>query len=317
VPKFTTGATKYDQTQYIGRLRAVLEAIDPRTLLIDDAELQRCQRLLLSFKESGDQLAEGVTDADMWSAQNTVNAIIHKASGDKMFAPGRMSAFVLLNIPIAIGMIVHGPSGIGAAMFWQWSNQSANAMVNHVNRGAKEVDMVSLMQSYALAVGAACSIAYGSGKMMKRVPGLARLGPFIPFLAVAFAGSCNVAFTRMGEITNGVEIRSHDGELLGKSKVAGKLAVAQTVGSRCLFLPVFPLLMPPTIMSVLKMAPGPAKIAVEVTTIALCMGLALPAALALLPQRMEIPAANLEPEFQQLRDGAGNAITHVYADKGL
>ena len=33
------------------------------------------------------------------------------------------------------------------------------------------------------------------------------LGPFVPYLATATAGTCNVSFTRMDEIQNGVVVR--------------------------------------------------------------------------------------------------------------
>ena len=61
---------------------------------------------------------------------------------------------------------------------------------------------------------------------MKRFPGLAKLGLLVPYLAVAIAGSCNVAFTRMDEITNGVAVSLRDGAVVGTSILAG-----QQVGS--------------------------------------------------------------------------------------
>ena len=71
-----------------------------------------------------------------------------------------------------------------------------------------EVEMTSIRQSYGLAVLASCTIAIGSGKLMKLYPRLTALGPFVPYVAVVAAGSCNVAFTRMDEMTNGVTVTS-------------------------------------------------------------------------------------------------------------
>ena len=66
------------------------------------------------------------TDAEnleFWEAKKIVDAIIHPATGEVMFWPGRMSAFVPVNCPIAAGMLLHGPTGPLAAAFWQWMNQ--------------------------------------------------------------------------------------------------------------------------------------------------------------------------------------------------
>jgi len=72
-----------------------------------------------------------------------------------------------MNVPTAAGMLLHGPTSVGAGLFWQWANQSYNVVNNYTNRGGKDVDMSSLLQSYGLAVFASCGLAIGSGKMMK------------------------------------------------------------------------------------------------------------------------------------------------------
>ena len=105
------------------------------TLFTSDAELERCQTLLRQF-EAGtvdlcvfrtvifkqhvwrgktsslnstllyqnvwSQLPEGTTDEMLWEAKKIVDAIIHPATGEPMFLPGRMSAFVPMNVPIAM-----------------------------------------------------------------------------------------------------------------------------------------------------------------------------------------------------------------------
>lgn len=98
---------------------------------------------------------------------------------------------------------------------------------------------------------------------MKAYPRLNALGSFVPYVAVVTAGSCNVAFTRMDEIRNGVAVPSlleglgmgtdlgccqvvdGEGNERGLSVTAGKLAVFKTVTTRSMFLPIFPLLIPP------------------------------------------------------------------------
>merc|ERR1712217_800112 len=84
-------------------------------------------------------------------------------------------------------------------VFTQWLNQTYNVLNNYVNRAGAQVDWSGLLTSYGLAVTASCSIALGAGKLMKAVPSLQVMGPFVPYLAVISAGSANLSFTRMDE----------------------------------------------------------------------------------------------------------------------
>ena len=92
-PKFTTDGDYYDQTQFEGRLRGILEKIDPRTLLLGEEELTKSQELLDKFEKAG-CLPVGVTDEDMWEAKRKVEACIHPVTKERMFVLGRMSAYL-------------------------------------------------------------------------------------------------------------------------------------------------------------------------------------------------------------------------------
>lgn len=323
VPPFDPNGTRYDSTTYAGRLRNILSAINPATLLLSDDEVAASQARLRAFKENGNVLMPGVTDADMWEAQQQVAAVIHPATG-KPISPtiGRMSAFLFPNCITATGMLMHGPTSVGAGVFWQWVNQSYNCANNYANRGSADVDMTALAQSYGLAVGAACSIALGAGAIVKRVPALRNAGLLVPYVATVVAGGSNVAFTRMNEMTDGIAVYDADGDELGVSIVAGRSAVFNTVLTRSAFLPVFPLLFPPMIVSAAKKAKWiragtPAAVMFEVCTIMLFMGIGLPAALALQPQKMNLNVADLEEQFQGVDPKTGLPRTVVFANKGL
>ena len=171
VPSFELGGSRYDTTQYMGRVQQILEQIDPRTMFISDEEVKRCQKLLQKFEAQG-KLPEGVDDEMMWEAQKNVKAVIHGPTGEKMFLPGRMSAFVPMNVPTCAGMLIHGPTSTAATVFWQWANQTYNIVNNYVNRVGPEVDTTGLLRSYVLAVTASVGIALAAGVFMKRRPGL-------------------------------------------------------------------------------------------------------------------------------------------------
>merc|ERR1711862_76119 len=131
------------------------------------------------------------------------------------------------------------------------------------------------------------------------------------------AGSCNVGFTRMDEwYGRGICVFSPEGKELGMSLKAGQQAVVSTILTRSCCSPIPILLVPPVIMQMLPVT-GTVAMITELGVIISCLAVALPCALAILPQDMELDVASLEPEFQNLKDASGKAITRVVANKGL
>ena len=154
-PKFVLGGNQYDQTTFQGRLTHIQELIDMRTLFITDEEVAAAQALLAQYKKLGAN-PDGVSDEQLWDAQRKVNAVVHAPTGEKMNIFGRMSMFVPANVPIAAGLLMS--KSTPAVLFWQWWNQTYNVFNNYVNRAGPTVEMVPLLQSYALAVTSACGI---------------------------------------------------------------------------------------------------------------------------------------------------------------
>lgn len=320
VPSFTMDSPKYDQSTFYGRLMGMIEYIDPRGLLLGSEDIKKAQKLLEEFKKTG-KIPDGASDASMWEARKIVEVSIHPVTGEELIKVGRMSAFVPMNVPLCAFMLM--ASGTQQIVFTQWLNQTYNMVNNYVNRAGATVDWGSLLQSYALAVGASCSIAVGSGKLIAAVPALQVFGPFVPYLAVISAGSANVSFTRMEEWRGkGVSVVSEEGTDLGLSLAAGQMGVLQTVLSRSCFLPIAPMVLPVIAMKVIGasvpvLTAGALGVVTELTLITVCISSMLPCALALLPQKMEIPVSKLEDQFQNLKDSKGQPITKVFANKGL
>ena len=224
-----------------------------RNIFITDEQVKSAQALLAGYKSKG-AAPKGASDADLWRAQRVVGAVIHGPTGETMPLIGRMSMFVPVNVPIAAGLIMS--QSVAASVFWQWLNQTYNVVNNYVNRAGPTVEMGPLVQSYVLAVGSACGIAIGAKSLLKAVPALQAFGLFVPYLAVITAGTCNVGFTRMDEIRNGIDVSDADGNVLGRSVAAGKIAVFKTVTTRSCFLPIFPLVIPPLTMKALGAVAG-------------------------------------------------------------
>lgn len=320
VPPFDLRRPYFDEATYAGRLRNVLDVVDARLLLVSDEELGRSQQLLRDFERGA--RGEEVSDSDLWRARRVVEAIIHPVTGEKMFLFGRMSAFVLVNMPTAVGMLIHGPTSTGAAVFWQWVNQSNNVVCNYVNRSGATVDWRGLLQSYALATTVSCGLALSAGRLMERNPRLKRFGVVVPYFAVISASSANMFFSRMQEWTRGVPVFDEEGVERGLSARAGLEGVVRTVTTRSWIIPMPLLILPPILMQALRSLPSIAcrkglLLASELTAIAVCLQVALPLVLAMQPARMQLRADSLEPEFHGLLDSAGRPVTFLYANKGL
>jgi hypothetical protein len=81
-------------------------------------------------------------------------------------------------------------------------------------------------------------------------------------------------------------------------------------------------MLPPVLMAGYRRIPwlpqSPrARLAAELAVIYLSVQAALPAALAIYPQRYEVPVSKLEPQFRSLVDSSGRPIKVVYGNKGL
>ena len=134
VPPFDPSSCRYDQATYTGRLQHFMEMVDPRSLLTSDAELAAAQALLNQFDKTKTKPA-GVTDAAMWNAKKIKDAIIHPVTGEQMFLPGRMSAFVPVNtVPTAMMLMASTtPQVLGA----QWFNQTVVSLPQ-INRASTQ-----------------------------------------------------------------------------------------------------------------------------------------------------------------------------------
>mmetsp|Transcript_7991 Transcript_7991/g.9496 ORF Transcript_7991/g.9496 Transcript_7991/m.9496 type:complete len:325 (+) Transcript_7991:138-1112(+) len=318
IPPFTLNGSPYDQSTYVGRFQGFLDVIDPRCLFISDKELDDSIGLLEKFKTN--QLPKGVTDEQLWHARKVRDAVVHPATGEHIFPLFRMAAFVPINVPLVAGML--GSTGIAGTLFWQWANQSYNSALNYANRSGSDISMEEIGTSYGIAVGTSLSLAMtfrwlgkNGPKVVRRVASI----PFVvPYIAVASAGAANVYFSRRPEMQLGVPVVTEFGTEMGISKEAARLGVMQTILSRSLGLPVPVLILPTIIMKAVPKSIGPRGLMfAELTAITAALCIALPGAIAIFPQRLEINATSLEPEFHNLVDEQGKPITKLYSNKGL
>ena len=70
-----------------------------------------------------------------------------------------MSGYVPLNGPISVAMVATGSTA--GLLFWAWTNQSQNALVNYFNRNAdSEMSNETLAKSYGTAVTTALTVGF-------------------------------------------------------------------------------------------------------------------------------------------------------------
>ena len=96
--------------------------------------------------------------------------------------------------------------------------------------------------------------------------------------------------------------------------------MVSTISSRILLQPIAPLLLPPLMITALQSVVPLGTIAnvvAQTAFVAGVSGVALPFAIAVFPQEIQIPTSALEPEFQDAKDGAGQPIDYVLCNKGL
>ena len=110
----------------------------------------------------------------------------HPDSGDLQNVFGRMS-FQTPGGMFITGAMLNFYKSVPQVVFWQWFNQSFNALVNYTNRNAdSDVSVGRLSGAYVSATASALGVALGLNKVLERsAPPIFRR--FVPLLAVAAA----------------------------------------------------------------------------------------------------------------------------------
>lgn len=270
-------------------------------------------------------------NAELWHAKKVVDSTLHPDTGEPVFLPFRMSAFVLSNLVVTAGMLTPGMSTKGVVA-WQVINQSLNVCINNANANkSSPLSTETLVKSYCYAVGASVSVAIGLNAMVPRL----KVSPatrtiltrLVPFAAVASAGALNVFLMRGEEISKGIDVypaqtaeekeKAGAAESLGKSKKAAFLAVGETAISRVTnSTPI--MVIPPLILVRLQQSnwlkSRPRMILpVNIGLVFATSVFALPLALGVFPQRQSISTDKLEPEFH----GKGGLNGLVEFNRGI
>ncbi|ETN82230.1 tricarboxylate carrier [Necator americanus] len=307
---------RWDQNTFEGRSRHFFAITNPLNLFNTDTQLRRYRRIVEDYGKG--EVSDTLTVDQLWKAKHIVDSAYHPTTGEKMTLIGRMSAQVPMNMAITGGMLTFYKSP-AAVIFWQWLNQSFNAVVNYTNRSGEGGGVSELLTSYVAATGGALVAALGLNSLVKTAPPL--VGRLVPFVAVCVANAINIPMMRRGELTNGIDIVDADGNKLGSSKSVARSAIAQVLVSRIgMATPTFALI--PAIVNALEKKPyfkarpylfGPLQ--TVLCGIILCVS--TPLGCALFPQMTPVKVSKLEPELQEKIKALPNSPSVVYCNKGL
>lgn len=203
-------------------------------------------------------------------------------------------------------------------------NQTFNSVVNYTNRNASiGVTTPQLAQAFVAASTASVVTAVGLNKIIAKTPKLSSgfIGRLVPLVAVAAANCVNIPLMRQREVVEGINVELSNGEIIGKSKIAAKKALAQVIPSRIL-MAAPSMILPALVMTRVEHKPFLSrhpmlKATITVALTGLCLVFSTPICCALFPQRSSLPVKSLEPSLQEIIHPYDSAPHHVYYNKGL
>lgn len=309
----------WDQSTYRGRALHFLRVTNPLNVFATTKQLEQARDVVAKYRKGETLEKQGISEDELWRCKYLYDSAFHPDTGEKMLLIGRMSAQVPMNMMIT-GCMMTFYKSTPAVIFWQWINQSFNAIVNYTNRsGSSPIPTETLAQSYVGATGGAVITALTLNRLAKRGPPLA--GRLVPLAAVAAANCVNIPLMRITELQNGIELQTEDGTKVGQSKRAAKQAITTVTLSRILMASPS-MILAPVIMNYLdrrrllrkaKWAAGP----IQVLICGVCLTFATPLCCALFTQRVPISVNQLESAVREKIYSRDSGLKTVYYNKGL
>lgn len=318
LPAVDIDKPKYDQSTYMNRAKHFFLLTNPLNLLASNADLERARTIVNNYK-AGRSVPECKTIDDVWRAKYLYDSAFHPETGEKSLIIGRMSAQVPMNTLIT-GCMLSFYKSTPAVVFWQWVNQTFNAIVNYTNRsGSSEIPKDQLVTSYCLATGGALATALSLNAVVKNLNPL--IGRLVPLAAVSAANCINIPMMRLQEIRDGVVLLDENNNVVGKSKKAAVTGISLVVLSR-IGMATPGMVLTPILMEylnkrgVIKRIPW-ANAPIQTLFCGFVLLFATPLGCAFFSQRASIKVSSLEESVQAEIRKKREDLVEVYYNKGL
>ncbi|XP_022827501.1 sideroflexin-1-like [Spodoptera litura] len=309
---------KYDQKTYWGRAKHFILLTNPLNAFASEKSLNEAKRVVNEYRRTRSMPA-GYNEEKLWAAKYLYDSAFHPDTGEKMIRIGRMSAQAPMNTLITGCMITFYKTR-PAIIFWQWANQTFNALVNYTNRSGDAVlSPAQLLASYCAACSGALTTAlYLNSKVKGMNPLYARL---VPFAAVCGANFINIPMMRSNEIMNGTPVFTPDGQRVGDSKVAAVtgilLVCVSRVGMALPGMTLVPILSQMAIKKKMFSASSMAIIPFQLSLVCLCVTFATPLGCAFFEQKANISIHSIEAPLKAKALQLSPKTDTVFYNKGL
>uniref|UniRef100_A0A915B9C4 Sidoreflexin n=1 Tax=Parascaris univalens TaxID=6257 RepID=A0A915B9C4_PARUN len=306
---------RWPQNTYEGRLRHYWATANPLNLFHTTAEIEAAKRIVLDYRQTG-KVDDKMTVEELWRWKHIYDSAYHPDTGRKMPLIGRMSAQVPCNMIITGGLLTCYQR-LPGLVFWHWTNQSFNALVNWTNRsGDSKVTNMGLLRAYCAATGGALTAALGLNACVKSFHPL--INRLVPFFAIAVANAINIPTMRSVELQKGIDVAEENGTKLGASRKVAFIAIAEVTISRIAMAAPYMVMTPIVAHYMMKKPWYASRRWVNAVFQTLLCGAVLafstPMCCALFPQWSSIEVSKLEKDLQE-SIAKRNAV--VYYNKGL
>jgi len=309
---------RWSQDTFYGRFMHFWSITDWRNGLSTEQDLDNAKLLLDAYRIG--QEPPGTKEEQIWQAKQLYESAFHPDTGEKMNMIGRMS-FQVPGGMLITGCMMQFYKTVPQVVFWQWINQSFNALVNYTNRNAKsEITNGQIATAYVSATTGAMLVSLGLNNLVKTAPPL--LARYVPFAAVASANLINIPLMRQREIINGIAVFDKDGNEIGQSKRAAYKSIVQVCTSRVV-MAAPGMLIVPIVMQRLEKFRWMQRIKIlhaplQVFLCGVSLTFMVPAACAMFPQISSLNVNLLEDDLQQsIQKKYGNNLEQVFFNKGL
>ncbi|KAH7731999.1 mitochondrial sideroflexin 2 [Aphelenchoides avenae] len=312
----------WDPSTFYGRFRHFLAVTDPTLVFVPNQELLASKTLIERFRVGN--VAPGTTTAQLTRARTLYDSAFHPDTGELQNVAGRMCFNVYGSTVMCGGVMVFYKSNAGV-FFWQWANQSFNALVNYTNRNAKSATSPKdIVVAYASAVTGALTVAFGLKRFFEKRSFGTVVQKMVPLAAVCAANFINIPLMRQNELRNGLVVTDENGIEVGESKLAAAKAIGLVALSRNIIVAPSMLLTPVIVHWLetnsrwFKRHARVLNVPLQLALVFVLFGAMVPVGCALFPQNNSISVSTLkvaEPDKHETFRKLG--LDRVYFNKGL